>query len=59
MKANQRHAKTVAVVRRKVGVSSEELLRRLRFLRFNDSERTELANAMDQGAKTLTYVRGD
>ena len=51
MKANERRGKTVSVIRRKVGVSSEELLRRLRSLRFTDSERTELVKAIEQGQK--------
>jgi hypothetical protein len=59
MKASQRHGKTVAVIRRKVGVSGEELLRRLRSVRFTAAERTQLAKAMEQGAKTLTHTGGD
>ena len=55
----QRHGKTVAVMRRKVGVSGEELLRRLRSVRFTDAERAQLTKAMDQGAKTLTHAGSD
>ena len=55
----QRHGKTVAVIRRKVGVSSEELLRRLRSVRFTDAERAQLTKAMAKGAKTLTHAGRD
>ena len=50
----QRHGKGVAVVRRKVGVSGRELMRRLKELRFSERERSELQRAMDAAAKTLT-----
>ncbi len=50
----QRHGKTVAVIRRKVGVSGEELLRRLQSVRFTDAERAQLAKAMAEGSKSLT-----
>jgi hypothetical protein len=52
----QRHGKTVAVIRRKVGVSGEELMRRLRSVRFTDAERAQLTKAMAEGAKTLTHA---
>ena len=49
----QRHGKGVAVVRRKVGVSGRELMRRLKEVRFSDRERSELQRAMDAAAKAL------
>jgi len=55
----QRHGKTVAVIRRKVGVSGKELMRRLRSVRFTDSERTQLNRAMTDGAKALTHAGRD
>ena len=48
-----RHGKGIAVVRRKVGVSGKELLRRLKQIRFTDRDRTELSRAMEEGAKVL------
>ncbi len=48
-----RHGKGVAVVRRKVGVSGKELLRRLKEIRFSERERSELRKAMDEGGKAL------
>ena len=50
----QRHGKGVAVVRRKVGVSGKELMRRLKEVRFSDRERSELQRAMAAAAKALT-----
>jgi hypothetical protein len=55
----QRHGKTVAVIRRKVGVSGQELLRRLRSVHFTDAERAQLSKAMAEGAKTLTHAGSD
>ena len=49
-----RHGKGIAVVRRKVGVTGKELLRRLKEVRFSERERAELQQAMDQGAKALS-----
>ncbi len=49
----RRHGKGVAVVRRAVGVSGKELLRRLKEVRFSEQDRSELRRAMDQGAKSL------
>jgi hypothetical protein len=49
----QRHGKGVAVVRRKVGVSGKELLRRLKAVRFSDREQAELRKAMDAAGKAL------
>lgn len=57
MKASQPYRKTMTLARRKAGVSGEELLRRLRSVRFNDAERKELVRAMEQGAKTLSDYR--
>jgi hypothetical protein len=54
----QQDGKTVAVTRRKAGVSGKELVRRLRNLRFTESERKELTEAMAEGAKALTDVGG-
>ena len=54
----QRHGKTVAVIRRKVGVSGKELMRRLRAVRFTDAERAQLTKAMAAGAKALTDAGG-
>lgn len=49
----QRHGKGVAVVRRKVGVSGKELLRRLRAVRFSNRDQAELRQAMDDAGKAL------
>ena len=49
----QRRGKSVAVMRKKAGVSGKELLRRLKQVRFTDRERTELQRAMDEGGKAL------
>lgn len=49
-----RHGKGIAVVRRKVGVTGEELLRRLKEVRFSERERAELQKAMDEGGKALS-----
>ena len=54
----QRHGRTVAVIRPKVGVSGRELVRRLRQVRFTDAERKELRRAMAAGAKALTDAGG-
>ena len=55
----QRHGKTVAVIRRTVGVSGKELLRRLRSVRFTEAERMQLTKAMSDGAKILGRAGGD
>jgi hypothetical protein len=51
----RRHGKGVAVVRRAVGVSGKELLRRLKEVRFSEQERSELRRAMNKGAKSLQW----
>lgn len=55
----QSHGKTVAVIRRKVGVSGKELLRRLQSVRFTEAERSQLTKAMADGAKAFTHVGGN
>ena len=55
----QRHGRTVAVIRRKAGVSGAELVRRLRAVRFTDAERAEMKKAMKAGAKALTHAGRD
>jgi hypothetical protein len=55
----QQHGKTVAVIRRKAGVSGQELLHRLQSVRFTDEERRQLAGAMADGAKALTHAGGN
>jgi hypothetical protein len=41
-------------VRRKVGVSGKELLRRLKAVRFSDREQAELRKAMDSASEAPT-----
>jgi hypothetical protein len=55
----QQHGKTVAVIRRKAGVSGKELLRRLKLVRFTEAERDQLAKAMADGASSLSHAGSD
>ena len=55
----QRHGKTVARVRRKVGVSREELLRKLAKIDFTEDETRELKQAMDAASEVWGYAGRD
>lgn len=55
----QRHGKTVAHVRRKVGVSREELLRKLAKIDFTENETRELKRAMDAASEVWGYAGRD
>ena len=55
----KRHGKTVAEIRRKVGVSGAELLKRLKAARFSQAEQKELKNAMNAASKVFGYAGRD
>jgi hypothetical protein len=52
----QRHGKTVALIRPKVGVSGKELWRRLQYLKFSEADRKELEKAIKEGGKVFGNV---
>ena len=49
------HGKGVALIQRKVGVSGKELLRRLKAIRFTDSERNEIQAAIAEAGKSIEH----
>ena len=49
----RRDGEGIPFVRRKVGVTGKELLRRFKEVRFSNRERAELQKAMDEGGKAL------
>jgi len=55
----QRHGKTVARLRRKAGVSREELLRKLAKIDFTDKELRDLKQAMDAASEVWGYAGRD
>ena len=55
----QRHGKTVARLRRKAGVSREELLRKLAKIDFTRKETRELKQAMDAASEVWGYAGRD
>jgi hypothetical protein len=55
----KRHGKTVVEIRRKVGVSGAELLKRLKAARFSQAEQEELKSAMDAASKVFGYAGRD
>ena len=55
----QRHGKTVAEIRPKVGVSREELARILGEIRWTESESRQLRKAMDAATEVFGYAGGD
>jgi antitoxin (DNA-binding transcriptional repressor) of toxin-antitoxin stability system len=55
----KRHGKTVVEIRRKVGVSGAELLKRLKAARFSQAEQKELKNAMNAASKVFGYAGRD
>ena len=55
----KRHGKTVVEIRRKVGVSGAELLKRLKAARFSQAEQKELKNAMNAAGKVFGYAGRD
>ena len=55
----QRHGKTIARLRRKAGVSREELLRKLAKIDFTDKETRELKQAMDAASEVWGYAGPD
>jgi antitoxin (DNA-binding transcriptional repressor) of toxin-antitoxin stability system len=55
----QRHGKTVVRIRRQVGVSREELLRKLGKIDFTRDERQELKRAMDAASDVFGYAGRD
>jgi len=52
----QRHGKTIARLRRKAGVSREELLRKLAKIDFTEKETRELKQAMDAASEVWGYA---
>jgi antitoxin (DNA-binding transcriptional repressor) of toxin-antitoxin stability system len=55
----KRHGKTVVEIRRKIGVSGAELLKRLKAARFSQAEQKELKSAMDAASKVFGYAGRD
>jgi len=55
----QRHGKTVAEIRPKVGVSREELARVLGEIHWTEAESRELRKAMDAASEVFGYAGGD
>jgi antitoxin (DNA-binding transcriptional repressor) of toxin-antitoxin stability system len=55
----QRHGKTVAEIRPKVGVSREELIRVLGEIQWTEAESRELRKAMDAATEVFGYAGGD
>ena len=55
----QRHGKTVAELRPKVGVSREELARILREIHWTEAESQELRAAMDSATAVFGYAGRD
>jgi antitoxin (DNA-binding transcriptional repressor) of toxin-antitoxin stability system len=55
----KRHGKMVVEIRRKVGVSGAELLKRLKAARFSQAEQKELKNAMNAASKVFGYAGRD
>ncbi len=55
----KRHGKTVVEIRRKVGVSGAELLKRLKGARFSQAEQKELKSVMDAASKVFGYAGRD
>ena len=55
----QRHGKTIARLRRKAGVSREELLRKLAKIDFTGKETRELKQAMDAASEVWGYAGRD
>lgn len=55
----KRHGKTVVEIRRKVGVSGAELLKRLKTAHFSQAEQKELKNAMNAVSKVFGYAGRD
>ena len=55
----KRHGKMVVEIRRKVGVSGAELLKRLKAARFTQAEQKELKNAMNAASKVFGYAGRD
>ena len=47
-----------ARLQRRISVSKEEFLKRLKALKFSDSDRRELKTAMDASAKVFGYAGG-
>src|SRR5439155_7188902 len=55
----QRHGKTVAEIRRKVGASHQQMLDLLKHVKFTKEESKELKKAMDRVAEILGYPNAD
>lgn len=55
----QRQGRTVAEIRRKVGVDREEFLHRLAALRFTERDSRELAAAINAAAEVFGYAGRD
>ena len=55
----QRHGKSVARIRRQVGCSREELLRKLAKIDFSKAETKELKKAMDSASDVFGYAGRD
>ena len=55
----QRHGKTVAEIRSKIGVDRQELLRVLGKIKFSESEASELKQAMDAACDVFGYAGRD
>ena len=55
----QRHGKTVAEIRPKIGVAREELARILGLIHWTESESRQLRKAMDAASEVFGYAGGD
>ncbi len=55
----QRHGKTVATIRPKVGVSGKELRRLLDGLEWTEAERKAIKEAMDAAGQVIGYAGRD
>lgn len=55
----QRHGRTVAEIRRKVGVTREELVERLSEIKFSHTEQNQLTRAMNAAAEMFGHAGRD
>ena len=55
----QRHGKTVAEIRRKVGIDREDLLAMAKRIQFTKAETKELKRAMDAASDVVGYAGSD
>ncbi len=55
----QRHGRTVVEIRRRAGVSREELLERLSGIRFSGQDQKELTTALAAASEVFDHAGGD